>query len=116
MQRCSVWDRRKSGVVIHSYYNGYPWLRGPKAKISETAFKTWIEPALVATFGLLLRQVDEANGSYFLFCAFAMCLKNLVGTHLVNEELTDMHDSQIEQQHMAGRFRQTSDYNRTGRR
>lgn len=115
-QRCRMWDRRKTGVVIHSQYNGYPWLRGQNSKISEAAFKTWVEPALVGGLGLMLRRADEANGSFLLFCAFSMCVKNLVGQHLVHEELSDMNDSLIEQQHMAERFRQSRDYDRLPRR
>ena len=29
-QRCNHWDRRKSGVVIHSYYNGYALIEAGK--------------------------------------------------------------------------------------
>ncbi len=112
-QRCNHWDRRKSGVVIHSYSNGYPWLRGMKSKVSEIAFKTWVEPTVVAVLGVLLRQYDEANSSFLLTCAAAMCFKNLVGQHINYEEVTDMHDSLIEQQQKADRFRESTSSDRT---
>ena len=115
-QRCNQWDRRKSGVVIHSHYNGYPWLRGARSNVSEIAFKTWVEPLVMAFLGLLLRQSDAANGCFLMYCAFAMCVKNLVGQYLLHEELTDMRDNMLEQQHLADRFRQSTDHNRLSRR
>ena len=76
-----------------------------KSKVREIAFKTWVEPAFVAVLGVLLRQSDPANGSFLLTCAAAICFMNLVGQHLKYEEVTDIHDSLIEQQ-KADRFRQ----------
>ena len=116
LQRCGQLSRRLKGVVVHSQYNGYPWLMTERAKVSETTVKTWYEPGLIALLGLMLRQSDHANGSFLMYCAFAMCVKNLVGQHLVHEELADMNDSLIEQQHMAERFRQSRDYDRLSRR
>ena len=84
-----------------------------KSKVSEIAFKTWVEPTVVAVLGGLLRQYDEANSSFLLTCAAAMCFKNLVGQHINYEEVTDMHDTMIEQQQRANRFRESTSSDRT---
>ena len=104
-QRCNMWERRKRGQSEHSQYNGYPWLRGEKSKISEVAFKTWFEPALVAIGGLLLCGLDRAFGSFIVTCGASMCIKGLVSYQLRATETTDMRDSMIEQQQRADRFR-----------
>lgn len=104
-QRCNMWERRKQGQCEHSQYNGYPWLRGEKTKISEVAFKTWVEPSLVAVGGLLLCELDRAFGSFIVTCGACMCIKGLVSFQLRAAETTDMRDSMIEQQQRADRFR-----------
>ena len=116
-QRAVIFAQRRTGQVVHSRYNGYPWLLGSKSRIDELTWKGRVEPLLVILAGVLFAILDEAFGSYIMTAGGAMFLKNLMHQQLRSEELMDMQDSLVEQQQRAAQFRQMNDgYDRSPRR
>ncbi len=116
-QRAVMLARHRTGEVVHSRYNGYPWLLGSKSRIDELTWKGRVEPLLVLAGGLLFAVLDEGFGSYIMTAGGAMFLKNLMHQELRSQEVMDMRDSMIEQQQRAAQFRHMNDgYDRSPRR
>lgn len=116
-QRAFILARNRTGQVVHSRYNGYPWLLGAKSRFDELNWKGRAEPLLILAGGLLFAVIDEGFGSYIMTAGGAMFFKNLLHQQLRSEELMDMQDSLVEQQQWAAQFRQMNDgYDRSPRR
>ena len=116
-QRAIMLARQRTGEVVHSRYNGYPWLLGAKSRIDELTWKGRVEPLLVVLGGVLFACLDEGFGSFVMTAGGAMFLKNLMHQQLRSQELMDMQDSLVEQQQRAAQFRQMNDgYDRSPRR
>ena len=116
-QRAVMLARQRTGEVVHSRYNGYPWILGAKSRIDELTWKGRVEPLLVVLGGVLFACLDEGFGSFVMTAGGAMFLKNLMHQQLRSQELMDMQDSLVEQQQRAAQFRQMNDgYDRSPRR
>ena len=116
-QRAIMLARQRTGEVVHSRYNGYPWILGAKSRIDELTWKGRVEPLLVVLGGVLFACLDEGFGSFVMTAGGAMFLKNLMHQQLRSQELMDMQDSLVEQQQRAAQFRQMNDgYDRSPRR
>ncbi len=106
VQRLGMLWNHWRGMTVHSRYSGYPWLLESHVRMSETTFKTWIEPPFVAlcAWGIQL-YVDRLLGTYLLLAACALHLQCRLWTQQEHIQQLDLRDGWIEQQMRASRFR-----------
>jgi len=106
VQRLGMLWNHWRGMTVHSRYSGYPWLLESHVRMSETTFKTWIEPPFVAlcAWGMQL-YVDRLLETYLLLAACALHLQCRLWTQQEHIQQLDLRDGWIEQHIRASRFR-----------
>jgi hypothetical protein len=91
---------------VHSRYSGEPILWRFFPRLSEERVKQCVEPPVVFAAGLLLCAVSEPLGVYLMIAA--ACMFFIVSANIAwwRQRSIDLHDSVIEQQQIAERFRE----------
>jgi hypothetical protein len=98
MQKARTLRLNRSGTLIHSYYQGYPYLamQVPFVRRESTA-KGFVEPMLCLIGGTLLCPVSVNLGG-FVMCGFlSFMIRNGIERELRRKRLERMHDAEIEQ-------------------
>lgn len=102
--RADILKRRLKGDPEHTRYSGLPH-RLFRAGLSERSAKISLEPVLVFVAGALLQEWDPLVGTFVMFGAAGILVSSAINLIHENRRLEDMRDAQIEQRHLAARFR-----------
>lgn len=97
---------RDPNRIGHHYYTGYPWLCVMlRHRVSEVPVKMILEPCLIFGVGFHLYDMNPPVGSWLMTSAVALFLA--VGTSVMRDRnrVADLHDSLLEQQHLAERLK-----------
>jgi hypothetical protein len=106
MARLGMALRRLRGESpIHSRYNGYPFLMWLMPGFSEVTVKTFVEPLLAFFGGVFMLPLNKPLGFYWMAGAAMLLHQSGSITAREKERATDMHDSALEQEELAERFR-----------
>ena len=84
------------GVVMHSYYTGWPWLAMLVGARSEKQAKLVIEPMLSMLFGFTLAFWHPYAGLYFVAGAVAMLIVSAAMEERDQRQVQDMQNGMIE--------------------
>lgn len=103
--RLSVIRQRFRGEVGHSFYNGFPRLLTPKARVDEVSFKRHHEPIFVGLMGLFVSVINPPLGWFWMFGAAALILKGFISDQTNEVRVMDLRDAMIEQQILSDKFR-----------
>jgi hypothetical protein len=95
MQRIKTTMMRREGYVIHSRYDGFPFLAKKLVK-SERAARG-LEPFICAIAGILLMPYDEALGQFVLFGVVSLIARIAIQERIDNVAVQRMRDAEIEQ-------------------
>lgn len=108
-QRIKQYRNWRRGVILHSYYNGYPWLvKRVMPRISERNAKG-VEAFLCMFIGFGLAQFDPPLGWFVIAGGVAIWLEETLAVEQTRRRLQMMRDAEIEQrclaeQYKSGRF------------
>lgn len=105
-QRMKQFQNRRNGVMLHSHYNGYPWLAlrlFPKLKERDGRA---VEAFMCLAIGWLLTHVDPAVGWYVMGCFFSILLSEGFDAECRRRRLQAMHDAVLEEQALARDYEQ----------
>jgi hypothetical protein len=95
--RIATLRRHYRGVVLHSRYNGYPWLgvfmRRPW---DETRVKMVLEPLLAMFVGAMVSPYGESSAMFFFGGAVCMFLDSTLIEVQQQKRVDDLNDASIE--------------------
>lgn len=97
---------RRRGERCHSFYTGWPRLMGPKSKLNEIRVKRFDEPLVTLLAGWVIRQADAPLGTYLMICGISLFVTVNLSLTLQQLQALNMHDSVIDQEQVAQRFRE----------
>lgn len=104
--RLGVLRRWMKGVVIHSRYNGYPWLGTLTGRrVHEIKVKMFLEPLVVAAVGLFVAPFGDSSFLFFVGGAVCMVVSTLILAMHERRRLDDLNDAAIEGVSVSSRFR-----------
>lgn len=95
MQRIKTTMMRREGCVIHSRYDGFPFLS--KKLIKNERMARGLEPFICALTGILLMPYDEALGQFVLFGLVSLIAKIAIQDRIDNVAVQRMRDAEIDQ-------------------
>lgn len=98
---------RKRGEIIHSRYDGDPWLalKVPFVKRHKTA-REFVEPMMCFISGALLCTFSIELGALVMAGFVTLMIKNAIEEEITCKRLERMRDASIENAWYAERFRQ----------
>lgn len=105
-QRMQQFQLYRKGVIIHSRYNGYPWLAlklFPRVKDEGNA--KGVEAFMCLAIGGLLSYIDQPLGWFIMAGFFSIMVSEGVNAELLKRRLQAMKDAEIEQQDLAEHYR-----------
>lgn len=92
--------------VGHGYYTGYPWLCVLlRHRVREVPVKIILEPCLLLGIGFHVHDTNAPVGSWLMTSAVALFLSVSTSVMRDRNRLADLHDSLLEQQHLAERLK-----------
>jgi len=106
-QRVTQMQDRKKGLIVHSRYQGYPWL-GFKLfpRIKDEGNAKGAEAFLVMSVGALLGYcLDPVLGVFLALGGIGSLFIEAFAVEVMKKRLQDMRDAEIEQMDLAERFR-----------
>lgn len=104
-QRIKQAMNRRRGVILHSYYNGYPWLvKRVMPRISERNAKG-VEAFLCMFIGFGLAQLDPPLGWFVIAGGVATLLAETLIVEQSRRRLQMMRDAEIEQRYLAEQYK-----------
>jgi hypothetical protein len=105
-RRVQVYQARKRGQIVHSRYDGDPWLafKVPFVRTNEMA-RSIIEPLICLIVGSLLCTLSIDLGAIVLLTCFSLMVKNGIEEEITRKRLERMRDASIENAWFAERFR-----------
>jgi len=106
VQRIITIRTRLKGAIIHSRWNGHPWLamKFPFVKREETAMQ-FIEPMMCFAFGALLMAWSQFMGMFLMAGFISLLGRGGIEQEIFNRRLTRMRDAEIEASYYANRRR-----------
>ncbi|MBX3451714.1 hypothetical protein SH668x_003714 [Planctomicrobium sp. SH668] len=104
-QRVRQFVNWRRGVIIHSYYNGYPWLsKRLFPRMSELNAKG-VDAFLCLAIGGVIAQFDKPFG-LFIMAGFASILfTEAVIVESTKRRLQAMQDAELEQRYLAEKYK-----------
>jgi hypothetical protein len=92
--------------IVHSHYNGYPWLamKMPFVRSLETATGT-VEPLICFLGGAMLFPVSENLAGLIMACSLAFVIRDAIEREAVRKRVQRMQDAQIEGEYFADRYK-----------
>lgn len=99
------WRSRRGTAQPHSFFTGTPRLMRLLGKVSEAKIKSLIEPTLVFFIGMITMYCSKPLGSYLMLASIGLFLTMDLALGFERKRAIDMHDSLIDQQNVAERFR-----------
>jgi hypothetical protein len=105
-QRLKGIQNRKRGLIVHSRYNGYPWLSWklfPWMKDETTA--RGADGLICMAVGVALAQVDPAVGWFIGVGGFSLLFVEALLVELRKKRLEAMRDAEIEQRSLVQHYR-----------
>lgn len=106
VQRVRTYLNWRRGVIIHTRYNGYPWLaRRFFPRVSEANAKA-VEAFACLAFGGLLAQFWPPLGWYVMSGFASIMFTEAVMVELTRRRLQAMRDAEIEQRYLAEKYRE----------
>jgi hypothetical protein len=103
-QRASTMRAMRRGVIRHSRYEGDV---DTKVIKSRATVKQFLEPLVCVTAWLCFEQMGFSHNfaMFFAWGAVSMALVAMIDRQLDNKRLEAMRDAEIEQRHLAARYR-----------
>ncbi len=106
-QRMNGIQNRRNGVVVHSRYNGYPWLSFKLfPRIRDETNARGADGFLAIFTGIGLSYVDPALGWFIGVGGFSLLFVEALLVDLRKKRLEAMRDAEIEQRDLAEHYRQ----------
>ena len=106
LHRIGTLRRWMKGVVIHSMYNGYPWLGTLTGRrIHETKVKMVVEPFLVAGMGIFASPFGDSSALFFIGGAVCMVASTMILMMQERKRLDDLNDAAIDGLSVSSQFR-----------
>jgi hypothetical protein len=105
-QRMKQFRNRRNGVILHSHYNGYPWLALKLFPRLKEADGRAVEGFMCLAIGGLLTYVDPALGWYVMGCFFSILLSEGFDNEARRRRLQAMRDAELEVRDLAENYRQ----------
>lgn len=100
-------QNRRNGYVVHSRYQGYPWLMLKLfPRIKDESNGRAAEGFVCVMLGLGLFQFDPAFAAFLFFCGVCVLLIEGFNAEFRKKRLQAMHDANIEQQDLARDYRE----------
>lgn len=97
---------RDPSRIGHGYYTGYPWLCVLlRHRVGEVPVKIILEPCLMFGLGFQVYDVNAPVGSWLMTSAGALFLSVCTSVMRDRNRVADLHDSLLEQQHLAERLK-----------
>jgi len=105
LQRIKTFSLWRKGAVIHSRYDGYPWvgMMIPFLKTEERA--RFAETPICFIIGCLLIDYDSALSAFIAVGGISLAIKNSIDFSIDRRRLRHMRDAEIEQRFMVERYR-----------
>lgn len=104
-QRVRQFANWKRGVVIHSYYNGTPWLSSRLfPRLSELNAKG-VDAFLCLAIGGAIAQVDKPFGLFIMLGFVSILFTEAVMVEATKCRMQAMRDAEIEQRYYAEKYR-----------
>lgn len=100
------------GDIVHSRFNGYPRLARVLKRTPQHRINAAVEPWLVMGVGVLLLAVSEPLGSFLMASGASLAIVAGVIEAAQRRRALSMHDAWLEQQELAERFREITDWRR----
>jgi hypothetical protein len=106
MQRLKGIQNRMRGVVVHSRYNGYPWLSWKLFPwIKDQTNARGADGIISIALGIGLAQLDPAVGWFIGAAGFSLLFTEALIVELRKKRLQAMRDAEIEQRYLAEHYR-----------
>lgn len=105
-QRMRQYRNWRNGVILHSRYEGYPWLAFklfPRIRTEGNAKAA--EAFLMFAVGGVLTHFDKPLGWFVMAGFLSIMFVEAISVEITRKRLADMKDAQLEQQYLARRFR-----------
>ena len=105
-QRMRQYRNWRNGVVLHSRYEGYPWLAFklfPRIRTEGNAKAA--EAFMLFGIGGVLTYFDKPLGWFVMAGFLSIMFVEAISVEITRKRLSDMKDAQLEQQYLARRFR-----------
>lgn len=104
-QRVKTYINWQRGVVVHSRYNGYPWIvRRFFPRLSEPNAKA-VEAFAFFGIGGVIAQFIPPLGWYFMLGLPSILISEAIIVQTTRRRLQAMRDAEIEQQYLAEMYR-----------
>ncbi|MDX1968577.1 MAG: hypothetical protein SFV23_15475 [Planctomycetaceae bacterium] len=105
-QRVKTFINWRTGVISHSFYNGYPWLvRRFFPRLSEPNAKA-VEAFACFGIGGVIAQFVPPLGWYLMLGLASILFSEAVIVEQSRRRLQAMRDAEIEQRYLAEKYRQ----------
>ena len=98
-------NRRRAGVVPHSYYSGRPLLMRLNGHLKEGQVKGVLEPIVVWVAGGVIVGSHPALGFYLILAGTAVMLTSQVANAAERKRVLDMHDAYMQQRQTVEEWR-----------
>ncbi|MGL5096488.1 MAG: hypothetical protein ACRDD1_12915 [Planctomycetia bacterium] len=105
-QRMRQYRNWRNGVVLHSRYEGYPWVAFklfPRIRAEGDAKAA--EAFLAFGVGGVLTYLDKPLGWFVMAGFLSILFVEAISEEITRKRLSEMKDAQLEQQYLARRFR-----------
>ena len=102
----SIRRRLQKREMGHSHYNGIPLIWRFFRHQTECQVKLILQPALIFMYGILVAALNRPLGYYILGGTICMAASTAISMAIDRHETMNLHDSLIEQQMLAKRFRE----------
>lgn len=106
-QRMKQFQNWRNGVIVHSRYNGFPWLAFklfPRLKNEGNAKGT--EAFMCLAVGWLLTYIDQPLGWLIMGGFLSIMFSEAIMVEFNRKRLQAMRDAEIEQQYLAEQYRE----------
>lgn len=105
LQRIGFFIRRRRGFVIHSRFEGVPWIAQMIPALDRIGLARVTEFLLCFFSGAVLGTHDEALGQFVMFGAFGLLTKNILDNMMARKHIQRMQDAALEQRARLERWR-----------
>ncbi len=104
-QRTRQWANDRRGVIVHSRYNGYPWLsKRLFPRMSELNAKG-VDAFLCFAIGGVIAQFDKPFGWFVMAGFLSIMFSEAVMVEATKRRLQAMRDAEMEQRYLAEQYK-----------
>jgi len=105
-RRIETFRNARKGIVVHSYYAGFPYLAMKVPFVKDEQFaRNVVEPVMCFLTGMVLLPVSAGLGGYVMACGVAFIVRRGIESLVLHQRLQRMQDAKIEHEWYADQLR-----------